>query len=151
VNRELRKALEASPRGREYLASKATAKRERKRRTAPKRKERVAKKRATKEERRAKVTAVREAVMARAGHACEWCRVPASMLPLDMHHVLSGPVRRSAESAETCAAICRPCHVEWHRGSALLMRDAKEWALRHGFKDALRAIDRRIAKVEESR
>lgn len=106
---------------------------------------------AKKEERRAKVAAIREAVFARAGANCEFCRMPVGVLPLEWHHIIGGGLRRHRESVETTVAICRPCHDDWERGSLLVLAEAVEWAARHKFGGALAAINRRVAKVEEAR
>jgi hypothetical protein len=164
MDREIRKFLLSSPEGRVFLQEqeekqredKRKAKRERARRVGPKRRAGVEKKRATKEERRAKVAAVREAVFCRAidrrrtglgTAACEFCEFQSAT---ELHHLISGGARRLDERPETCAAVCTTCHREYHHCRLATLRAAKVWALMHGYRDALRAIEKRIAKVHEA-
>jgi hypothetical protein len=89
-------------------------------------------------------SAIRARVFARAGGVCELCR---SRHASEWHHVLSGPERKRHESEETTLALCFDCHREWHRGNPDCYRDALELAIRHGWRDARIAIERRLAKV----
>lgn len=91
---------------------------------------------------------IRDRVFARANGVCEWC---PKRPPQEWNHILSGGVRRLLESDETTAAICGECHRGWHRGDLEVLDDAGRWALKHGFKVALWAIDRRRDKVLEAR
>jgi hypothetical protein len=121
----------------------------RSRRTAPKRKPGREAKEAQRNGRKERAAEIRGFVMGRARGYCEWCRCPS--LSLEWHHVLSGGERRPRESVETTAAVCRYCHHTWHHSEVSTLRNAMEWATVHGFKDALRAIEKRIAKVQEAR
>jgi hypothetical protein len=110
------------------------------------------------EPRAVKVARIRSAVFARAGAACEFCAAAQLANPTrgcfgaeDWHHIIGAGLRRSHESVETTCAICRPCHRGWEAGDLDVLHAAKCWALRHGFREALRAIEKRIGKVEEAR
>jgi hypothetical protein len=104
------------------------------------------------EERNARATEIRAAVFARAAGFCEW-HGPESKCPPpeEWHHVIGGGLRRPMEREDTTTAICRVCHRLWENHDMDTMRAAKEWAIRLGFKDALREIERRIAKVKRMR
>lgn len=52
------------------------------------------------------LTALREAVLERAGHRCEWC---GSAGPLDVHHVVPRSAKRD-DTVQNATALCRPCH-----------------------------------------
>jgi transcriptional regulator GlxA family with amidase domain len=106
-------------------------------------------KEAKREERIDRMAAIHFAVMERAAGRCEFCGEDSGNL--DTHHILSGPLRRAAERSDTVAAICRGCHAFYHAGRADVLRDAYTWAVRRGFKDAARAIERRLEKIEEAR
>ena len=60
-------------------------------------------------------------------------------------------MRRPKEREDTCAAICGWCHRFWDNGDLATFRAAKEWAIRLGFREALREIEHRIALAEEAR
>jgi hypothetical protein len=98
---------------------------------------------------------IRPRVMARAEEqgGCEWCPPHRKSLAfvLEWHHLRGGGERRTAESAENTAGVCWDCHRGWERGSMDVLRAAKEWAIRLGFRDALHRVERKIAKVEEAR
>ena len=100
------------------------------------------------EERNERAAQIRAVVMERAGVNCEWCG--AANLRLELHHVISGPSRRSAESVETCAAICPDCHRLLHRNSGAALVLARIWAERGSYSVALIAIQRRIEKLTEA-
>lgn len=96
-------------------------------------------------ERKERIAKIREVVMARADGLCEWCG--AKHMTLELHHVLQGASRRSEERQETCAAVCWDCHRQWHRHDLGTVSLAKAWALRLFLPDALREIERRMAKL----
>lgn len=100
------------------------------------------------EPRKLTVARIRGAVFERARGLCEFCR---QRPPREWFHVIGGPLRRKLESEETTAAACWPCHRAWERNDMNLMRAVKEWALRLGYCEALRAVEKRIMKVEEAR
>jgi hypothetical protein len=104
--------------------------------------------RAPAEPRREKVARIRGEVFARAAGCCEWGNHGP---PVELHHLLSGPLRRTGEKVETTAALCTPCHRAYHAGDLGVLSLAKEWAIRGGFREALRAIDKRIDKIEAVR
>jgi hypothetical protein len=113
---------------------------------------------ATKEERKtakdARSAAIRAAVMERAAGVCEWCNRDG--YALEWAHVIDGNGDKQAhEAVDTTAAACFDCHRRgWHGSGARrekTLRDAKEWALRLGFRKALAEIDRKIGKAAESR
>jgi hypothetical protein len=103
-----------------------------------------------KAERNARAAEIRATVMERAGDACEWCH--RSGFVLEWAHIFGGGERRHREAVENTAGICADCHHRgWERGNLDVLRAAKEWAIRHGFRVALAAIEKRTAKVEEAR
>lgn len=99
------------------------------------------------EPRREKVSRIRTAVFARAAGRCEFCHAGE---PREWHHIIGGPMRRTLEAVDTTAAICIDCHRGWNASKLDVLRLAKVWALRLGFRVALRAIEKRTAKVEEA-
>ena len=106
------------------------------------------------EERNTRAAEIRAEVMKRADGRCEWCQRDGFVL--EWAHVIDGNgSRRAHESVETTAAVCADCHHRgWHgsgprRDAAL--RSAKEWAIRLGFREAMAAIDKKIAKSNEAR
>jgi hypothetical protein len=101
-----------------------------------------------KDERRRKVAEIREAVFVRADGRCECC---CNAEPTEWHHVVSGGLRRHAESFETTAAVCFLCHLELHRGDHGALCSMRLWARVNGFARAQAAIEHRIAKVSEAR
>jgi hypothetical protein len=110
------------------------------------------------EPRAVKVSRIRDAVFARAAGVCEFCAARRERNPLhrvsapaEWHHVIGGGLRQAMESVETTAAICTGCHKGWGKPDLEVLAAAKAWALRLGFRVALAAIEKRIAKVEEAR
>jgi hypothetical protein len=106
------------------------------------------------EERSKRAAEIRAAVMERAAGVCEWCSRDG--YALEWAHVIDGNGDKQAhEAVDTTAAACFDCHRRgWHGSGARrekTLRDAKEWALRLGFRKALAEIDRKIAKVTEAR
>lgn len=91
---------------------------------------------------------VRQAVFARANGRCECC---GSRTPAELHHLLSGPSRRSRESAETCAAVCAWCHVDLHRNREDAIHRLRTWAAGSGYVEATSALTHRLDKIEEAR
>ena len=103
------------------------------------------------EERKERAPEIRAAVMARADGKCEWCGREGFVL--EWAHVIDGNgFKRQHEDVTTTAAACADCHHRgWHGSGPRRMqtlRDAKAWALRLGFREALAEIERKIAKAE---
>jgi hypothetical protein len=102
-----------------------------------------------------KVARIRTAVFERAAGVCEFCAtvplMPTPGRPEEWHHCIGGPLRRELEAVENTAAICVPCHRGWDKSDLDVLERAKVWALRHGFREALRAIEKRIEHVERVR
>ena len=98
-------------------------------------------------ERNKRAAEIRASVMKRAEAqgGCEWCPEERKSLAvtLEWHHLLGGGQRRYVESVENTAGICWDCHRGWERSSTEVLAAARQWAIRLGFRDALRAIDRR--------
>ena len=103
------------------------------------------------EARNERAAEIRAAVMERANGRCEWCGREG--FALQWAHVIDGNGARQAhESVETTAAACSDCHLRgWHRNEMPTLRNAYEWALRLGFREAAHEIEKKIAKVEEAR
>ena len=110
---------------------------------------------ATRDERRAerneRAAEIRAEVMKRADGRCEWCHKDGFVL--DWAHVIDGNgSRRAHEAVDTTAGVCADCHHRgWHKNRMETLLAAKEWAIRSGFREALAAIEKKIAKVEEGR
>lgn len=102
-------------------------------------------------------TTIRARVFLRAGAKeadgsdgrCEWDA--RGFMVLQWHHLFGGGARTAMEREDTTAAICHDCHRGWERNDSTVLRNAKEWAIRHGFKDALARIEKKIAKATEAR
>jgi hypothetical protein len=107
------------------------------------------------EPRAVKVERIRGPVFERAAGVCEFCStvplMPNRGRPEEWHHIIGGPLRRQMEAVDTTAAICIPCHRGWDKSDLSVLERAKVWALRHGFRVALRAIEKRIDHVERVR
>lgn len=101
------------------------------------------------EERNIRLKVAREVAEARAGGKCEVCGRTGFIL--QAHHLVSGGLRRHRESAETLLMICADDHRAIHRGDLDTLRSVKEATIRLGMREGLRAIDRRIERVEEAR
>jgi hypothetical protein len=101
-----------------------------------------------KDERRRKAAEIREAVFVRADGRCECC---CNAEPTEWHHVVSGGLRRHAESFETTAAVCFRCHLKLHRGDHGALCSMRLWARINRYAQAQAAIERRIEKVAEAR
>lgn len=101
-------------------------------------------KRAKKETRREKVSAIREAVMARAKGHCEYCGVHHS--PLEMDHALGGSSRRVLESVAGCWGLCLVCH----RAKTVNAPSAEYWLekfLKHSSRHGYDAEPQRVARA----
>lgn len=85
----------------------------------------------------------------RAAGRCEVCLRLGFVL--QAHHLVSGGLRRHRESAETIVMICADDHRAIHRNDLDALRAVKEACIRLGLREGLKAIERRIAKVEEAR
>ena len=149
MNREVRNILITTPAGRELLAR---MKRE-ERAKASRRKDRGPRapgesKAAKREERSKRAAEIRAAVFARAGDTCECCRARA---PVEWHHLISGGERRHHEAVETTAALCPWCHVGLHKNRFDVLVAMVAWAAEHRYGDALRALNHRLAKLDEAR
>jgi hypothetical protein len=101
-----------------------------------------------KDERRRKAAEIREAVFVRADGRCECC---CNAEPTEWHHVVSGGLRRHAESFETTAAVCFRCHLKLHRGDHGALCSMRLWARINRYAQAQAAIEHRIAKLSEAR
>lgn len=74
--------------------------------------------------RKEKTSAVREAVMKRAGGFCECCATPATAFnPLELDHFRGGSLKRSRESVAGCWALVR----NHHRDKTVNRPDAEHW------------------------
>jgi hypothetical protein len=93
---------------------------------------------------RARTTEVRGIVFTRAGGSCECCRAAT---PTELHHVLSGPDRRTKEQPRSCAALCRPCHLAIHRNDLDRLHALLRWAVSYQFTYCIAALQRRIDKL----
>ena len=105
------------------------------------------------DERKERAPEIRAAVMARADGKCEWCGREGFVL--EWAHVIDGHgSKRQHEAENTTAGACADCHLRgWHGSGPRRMqtlRNALEWALRLGFKDAAREIERKIEKATPS-
>jgi hypothetical protein len=69
----------------------------------------------------------------------------------EMHHLVSGGARRSAQSLDNCLAVSFDVHRRLHRGDLATLRDVKAACIRLGLREGLRATEHRIAKCEEAR
>jgi hypothetical protein len=119
------------------------------RRSAPKHLAPGVSKDARRIERGIRLKVAREMVMIRADGRCELCG--RSGYVLEAHHMISGPLRRVKESAETMIAVCADCHRAQTRGDEDALKNAKEVAIRLGMREALAALDRRLDKIAEAR
>ena len=99
-------------------------------------------------ERSIRLKVAREVVMKRANGKCELCGREGFVL--EAHHLLSGPLRRLGESAETMLGICADDHRALHRNDRDTLRRASEVAQALGMFEARRAIERRLDKLERS-
>jgi 5-methylcytosine-specific restriction endonuclease McrA len=87
---------------------------------------------------------VRVEVFKRDGGACVVCLDPAT----DMHHLVYGAgMRRVAETAKTCAALCRLDHKRAHSGDPATLERLRMWAIHNSYFFAASALDRRITKI----
>ena len=100
-------------------------------------------------ERNIRLKVARDVVLARANGACEVCG--RTDLRLEVDHLISGGLRRHMESAETMLAECMDCHRARHRNDLGTLRRIKEVCIALGMRDALRAIDARLTKIEAVR
>lgn len=133
------------PEAKRFLASKERAKAEARRRSRA-RTPRAApgKTRAQRrEERLVALPFLRAGALERSKGACEFC-MGSLAFGWEFHHIIGGSARQEMERSDTVSAICIPCHRAWNAGDLETYAKAKTWALRHGFRDALRAIEKRI-------
>lgn len=124
-----------------------SARKRRRERGRPSREAREAKREGRNERLAVEVAAVKE----RSGGKCEWGDQFVSFPATEIHHLIGGGLRRHREDRTTLAHICDRCHRGYHEGAPWALRNAKEWAIRNGFREALRAIEHRIAKANEAR
>jgi hypothetical protein len=106
-------------------------------------------------DRNTRMAEIRKAVMDRAAReamystpTCETCGFERAT---EVHHIISGGARQSAEDATTLIALCAACHREAQRGEPLVLSCILTWAKDHGYTEAHKAVSRRLAKVEEAR
>lgn len=155
MNRSLRPYVESVASGGAppaSLADRARALLRRERDAAARRKVKSCPRRAAEQvakgSRRDRMAGILAEVRARSGGTCEVCRLARAE---EMHHVVSGPSRRSQERAETCIDLCRACHRGAHRNDEGTLELVAAWAEAHGFIAAAAAVERRLAKVNEAR
>lgn len=156
MNRELRQALESSPKGREFLAAQDKAKRERRARSkALGRRGRAPG--PTREERRAaadaRELAGKAAARVRSGGRCEWheggrrCGDTGT----ERDHVLGGRWKKEMEAlpnGEGLQDLCHDHHQVVKHGPDRLgaLRQAKEHAIRIRSRGPLRHVEDAIAR-----
>jgi Fic family protein len=80
----------------------------------------------------------------RSDGACEFCE---TALATELHHLLSGGLRRHREELSTVAMICGECHRDYHRGDVQTLSQALEWAHRLGYWTTATAITKRLDKI----
>ena len=68
----------------------------------------------------------------------------------NMHHIVNGGARRSAQCLGNVLAVSWETHRMIHRGDLGTLRAVKEACLRLGLREGLRAIEYRLAKVDEA-
>lgn len=102
---------------------------------------RKAAKRAADAERLENWTQTRAIVLRRAGGRCELCGCHG--FALDCHHLASGPLRRKYEAPNAVVAVCRPCHLAWHKGVWIDLQASIEAAERISAPDIVQANLRR--------
>lgn len=69
----------------------------------------------------------------------------------ELHHLVSGGMRRARESVATCAPLCRVCHLWAHRNDPDTLRALLAWCQRTGRTEAARELTRRLDKIDEAR
>ena len=103
-----------------------------------------------KSERREEVSAVREAVMLRAGGRCENCgSTPAT--PLQLAHIHGGAYRRAEESVLGCVAMCWVCHKNQTNNepsAAYWLKRFIEIAQRNGASLVVKRLEGRLGALE---
>lgn len=129
------------------LLAKTTAERARSARVRVKASPRVAAKAAERKTRNERMAEIRAVVMKKAGGLCEMCGAPAT----EAHHLISGPLRRRLESADTVIALCFDCHRSVHRGDLDALYQAQAYCVTSGMHDAAAALSKRIDKINEAR
>lgn len=96
-----------------------------------------------KEERNERAAEIRAAVMERANGKCEFCGRDG--FALEWAHIFGGGDRRHREDVTNTAANCWDCHRGWEKAKPETFRDAKDWAIRNFFGEALKEIEHREA------
>ena len=94
---------------------------------------------------RQKRAELRAQVFERAGGRCECC---GARPPAELHHLLSGPVRRRSEAFENTTALCCYCHRDLHRSEPQALQAMFEWAFDHEYAEAAAALGRRLNKLK---
>jgi hypothetical protein len=90
---------------------------------------------------------IRAKVMERAGGRCEICGSAAT----EAHHLISGPLRRRMESADTVVALCVAHHLAAHRGGLATLEALHLYCEGSGMHDAAAALAKRMDKIHEAR
>ena len=99
---------------------------------------------AKREKHRQSTAELKRIVMAKNANRCELCQAPAS----DAHHVISGPLRRVRQSADTMLALCRLCHRLLHDNKLAMLHHAADYCRSVGMAEAAADLTRRLTKIE---
>jgi hypothetical protein len=91
--------------------------------------------------------------IARGGGRCELldCGVSLEVAGGELHHTKSGPNKTKHQTFGNTLMVCLPHHKAAHAGDLATLRALHEWALNSGDESAVRAMEKRIAKVCEAR
>jgi hypothetical protein len=85
------------------------------------------------------------------GNCAAMCATPIRYDTFHAHHVIGGGERQAKESVKTVAPLCGSCHEKVHAGDLETLVNLRWWAQETGRREAMHALERRIAKVEEAR
>jgi hypothetical protein len=85
------------------------------------------------------------------GNCAAKCATPIRYDTFHAHHVIGGGERQAKESVKTVAPLCGACHEKVHAGDLETLVNLRWWAQETGRREAMHALERRIAKVEEAR
>lgn len=98
--------------------------------------------------RKARMAEIRRVVVERQHYRCavKGCGNPA----VELHHLLSGPLRRQNESVDTCVALCRGHHDDAHRGVVSVLQDLMTYCDDCGMLAARAALAHRLMKIYEA-
>ena len=122
-----------------------------KERKREKRAPRVTSERNARQERSDRLAILRAVLLDETGSTCAICPRILTLDTMELHHLVSGGLRRHRERKETCAPLCKPCHTGEGHNNEATMRALLAWCVETGRQEGARELTRRLDAIAAKR